>query len=371
MRGDDPWWVPGLGNRTGTPPRARGRPPHPVTVAGVTRNTPACAGTTLVCSHVSWPKKEHPRVRGDDTHVPPSGGRHTGTPPRARGRLVLHPAFSIAYRNTPACAGTTRSRGQHDQPHVQHPRVRGDDEHAGRYWHNGYGTPPRARGRLRQHPSARFALGNTPACAGTTSCQWSSPPPTGEHPRVRGDDSILSLRLCASIGTPPRARGRLRQAVPPPVPGRNTPACAGTTEPRAAILVESREHPRVRGDDRHAARGRTRPGGTPPRARGRPAPHAAGRCRVGNTPACAGTTFDTLMIVVAAPEHPRVRGDDQGILYLDSIAWGTPPRARGRPTRARYRWSTSGNTPACAGTTYGGEPCGSGRKEHPRVRGDD
>src|SRR5690606_33464379 len=173
--------------------------------------------------------------------------------------------------------------------------------------------------------------------------------------------------------------------------GRNTPACAGTTPPAPGSGTPSREHPRVRGDDLADSLSVHRPvgtprvrgddggadpvasgkDGTPPRARGRPHRRQV-RGRVGgNTPACAGTTLTPSGPPSRTPEHPRVRGDDDGRTLEGYAAVGTPPRARGRLITPVFSTDSLRNTPACAGTTRCDQRMQGTSTEHPRVRGDD
>ena len=229
--------------------------------------------------------------------------------------------------------------------------MRGDDDPVRRHLAAPWGTPPRARGRRWSRRRSRPAPGNTPACAGTT---MSVPPTTGgatEHPRVRGDDCLLSERIKSSFGTPPRARGRPA----PHAAGRcrvgNTPACAGTTAGCSPFRASLREHPRVRGDDDNAMRALERAHGTPPRARGRQSGQPRPFGTPGNTPACAGTTCACTFARALAREHPRVRGDDPGATSSTATRRGTPPRARGRRRSTAAPPRTYRNTPACAGTT--------------------
>ena len=91
--------------------------------------------------------------------------------------------------------------------------------------------------------------------------------------------------------------------------------------------------------------------GTPPRARGRPFVLGPLVTAVGNTPACAGKTLVAIWRRCWRREHPRVRGEDWAYLMLAADYAGTPPRARGRPTKFLVIHHTRGNTPACAGKT--------------------
>ena len=213
------------------------------------------------------------------------------------------------------------------------------------------GTPPRARGRLATCRRRVAAGRNTPACAGTTPRCGTPAVWSGEHPRVRGDDNGLLCVIVAALGTPPRARGR-------PVPGEaggvgagNTPACAGTTSLMILGVPVLSEHPRVRGDDSRTDLARSSSLGTPPRARGRLGMRLESRRSTGNTPACAGTTTGARFVGADFTEHPRVRGDDASRLDTVRMPSGTPPRARGRRARRRTAEGRTGNTPACAGTT--------------------
>src|SRR5690606_7020355 len=114
-------------------------------------------------------------------------------------------------RNTPACAGTTRCTSAVPSISTEHPRVRGDDTATSWYAALRTGTPPRARGRPEDWAEVAAACRNTPACAGTTAHCPSTWTPTGEHPRVRGDDDACDRHPAVDEGTPPRARGRRGQ----------------------------------------------------------------------------------------------------------------------------------------------------------------
>jgi len=117
---------------TGSPPRARGAgelAPAPLRARGI---TPACAGSrprsrpasalawwiTPACAGSrSWPgrarrrARDHPRVRGEQVDGDTGGVGEAGSPPRARGAVVLPRRISTRSRITPACAGSSWCRG--------------------------------------------------------------------------------------------------------------------------------------------------------------------------------------------------------------------------------------------------------------------
>ena len=351
MRGDDAVLGDSLSMPRGTPPRARGRRVGDRRDHRAQGNTPACAGTTPRECVSRCTRREHPRVRGDDVAPTPDTCVVIGTPPRARGRRGQGAGREVHRGNTPACAGTTSPQPQRLPRTREHPRVRGDDHVRRSLLILLTGTPPRVRGRRMDADALAPRVRNTPACAGTTVGVSPRCSPTGEHPRVRGDDNSLIRTSSRIIGTPPRARGRLDRGEVLAVEVRNTPACAGTTGSSASRRPPPAEHPRVRGDD--AARGHTsaRTDGTPPRARGRQPRLPQDLPDDRNTPACAGTTPPAPGSSTAEWEHPRVRGDDTPTSMEWRWVLGTPPRARGRHADEHGVAVGAGNTPACAGTT--------------------
>ncbi len=194
-------------------------------------------------------------------------------------------------------------------------------------------------------------------------------------------DTAGGARLASSAITTsrPRAlptsargtRGRLDQGHHPRPLARNSPACAGTTTCRIPAASRAREQPRVRGDDHGGHRPVGGADGTAPRARGRPASAARSIEPDRNSPACAGTTPLPWSPPPGRREQPRVRGDDRQVLRGEPAAVGTAPRARGRPARTCGSTPDGGNSPACAGTTPFADRAGCRSAEQPRVRGDD
>ena len=86
---------------------------------------------------------------------------------------------------------------------------------------------------------------------------------------MRGEDTLATLFVGVIGGSPPHARGRLRQRRLVSANSRITPACAGKTPRRGPIRLAGWDHPRMRGEDkRHESQGRGRRG-SPPHARGR------------------------------------------------------------------------------------------------------
>ena len=132
-----------------TPPLARGRRTERERINRQCRNTPACAGKTVINFPLMPVLQKHPRLRGEDESCKFSSRNHSETPPLARGRPSLMRLLVRNSRNTPACAGKTLCT----------------DRRAAKFQE----TPPLARGRLDYVQRVCGVQGNTPACAGKTA----------------------------------------------------------------------------------------------------------------------------------------------------------------------------------------------------------
>ena len=275
----------------------------------------------------------------------------TGSPPHARGRPSFARCSPSFGRITPACAGKTISWFRGTEALPDHPRMRGEDvEVAGQEPYGG-GSPPHARGRLFGPERRRGQQGITPACAGKTHPFLSFHVHTWDHPRMRGEDKHSVAFARTLSGSPPHARGRLERARPAIGGRRITPACAGKTFCLSAEGSPSGDHPRMRGEDLTDALHWGLTDGSPPHARGRPAIRTGALRRPGITPACAGKTVGSLTRSRLTTDHPRMRGEDAliGVLLFDGL--GSPPHARGRRNCLRVVVGAPGITPACAGKT--------------------
>lgn len=93
------------GDTTGSPPRARGGLHRHRDRHEQHRITPACVGRTKYPA-ITKGATDHPRVRGEDAGVKGDQLDNDGSPPRARGGLLVGHRNVLAPRITPACAGS-------------------------------------------------------------------------------------------------------------------------------------------------------------------------------------------------------------------------------------------------------------------------
>ena len=294
-----------------------------------------------------------------------------GSPPHARGRREWTLAVPEPAGITPACAGKTHSGVVHCLLLRDHPRMRGEDSNCHSATQGQQGSPPHARGRQPHPDRPPFYRRITPACAGkTVGCQRSRCYPR-DHPRMRGEDCTFPRTFVYQSGSPPHARGRLNLESSPCIGAGITPACAGKTVWSIVLRVMYPDHPRMRGEDPKYQLPHGEGSGSPPHARGRPAPgqQRANLARI--TPACAGKTSPSTWTCSRRPDHPRMRGEDTPLRELARAATGSPPHARGRHVAHVSLVCFGGITPACAGKTLFRHQQDNPGADHPRMRGED
>ncbi len=153
---------------SGTPPLARGTRRPACGDLLESRNTPACAGNTSQPPCRAEPGSEHPRLRGEHAVRSPAPLATSGTPPLARGTRAGRPGRASRPRNTPACAGNTTASPRRGARAAEHPRLRGEHSMWASPCSPTSGTPPLARGTLMLAAVIQPRRRNTPACAGNT-----------------------------------------------------------------------------------------------------------------------------------------------------------------------------------------------------------
>ena len=174
----------------GTSPRARGKLYY-FQVEGAPRgNIPACAGKTLGDSGHRVGEGEHPRVRGENVVDYDPLGHGVGTSPRARGKPDASMFHLHWTRNIPACAGKTKRCVSSAPKSAEHPRVRGENLVVDSIAHRGKGTSPRTRGKHPLGVGLEDQPRNIPAHAGKTLASSGSSGATAEHPRARGENPV-------------------------------------------------------------------------------------------------------------------------------------------------------------------------------------
>ena len=151
------------------------------------RITPAYAGKSLVCVIVRGLSRDHPRVCGEKQSETLTNARRTGSPPRMRGKVVVHSCVVAYLGITPAYAGKSIQYHVIVRPCWDHPRVCGEKIRVCDARDRATGSPPRMRGKVHFLPVRLCFLGITPAYAGKSSVLSQFRMSHRDHPRVCGE----------------------------------------------------------------------------------------------------------------------------------------------------------------------------------------
>ena len=132
----------------GSPPRMRGK--GSVAVIGCQHRgiTPAYAGKrgSSIINRIG--NRDHPRVCGEKRRGTPQGHPGLGSPPRMRGKVCTELLETLEKRITPAYAGKRFLCSDMSSPCRDHPRVCGEKPLITEIRPFVVGSPPRMRGKV-------------------------------------------------------------------------------------------------------------------------------------------------------------------------------------------------------------------------------
>ena len=151
-----------------------------------------------------------------------------------------------------------------------------------------------------------------------------------DHPRVCGEKSTPFGALWATLGSPPRVRGKVHEEVRNKLWFGITPACAGKRRLLLCPKCTKRDHPRVCGEKLFYAFYHVPCPGSPPRVRGKGIAYMRLSCLVRITPACAGKRKSYSKHKKHHRDHPRVCGEKIALQRRHGKQRGSPPRVRGK-----------------------------------------
>ena len=194
-----------------------------------------------------------------------------GSSPHARGAHSPNDVITELVGIIPACAGSTRKRTQPSPTHWDHPRMRGEHPRQRNSSRWAGGSSPHARGAHLLFTPYSTPVGIIPACAGSTWVQSHISRSMGDHPRMRGEHTIIHDNLRNVVGSSPHARGAPMHSIRPNIPHGIIPACAGSTSPKPAGIILPMDHPRMRGEHKVVLQVGGHCRGLSPHARGAPA----------------------------------------------------------------------------------------------------
>ena len=240
-----------------------------------------------------------------------------GSSPHTRGAHLKPDYVDLVRGIIPAYAGSTPTHWWPPPERSDHPRIRGEHNTAASNALSFSGSSPHTRGALLRLLHSRARRGIIPAYAGSTPRPGAGQSPAADHPRIRGEHEGLADELLAFAGSSPHTRGARREPTRRKSQTRIIPAYAGSTRPAAGRTRWPSDHPRIRGEHDGLPIAEWRRAGSSPHTRG--APQLRGFLEVPGyiIPAYAGSTSGPV---------------DQGLAGV-----GSSPHTRGARSACRTR----------------------------------
>ena len=192
----------------------------------------------------------HPRSRGENYQVPLFGTASRGSSPLTRGKLVGEAAPEDGSRLIPAHAGKTADCAAGRSGGRAHPRSRGENTPLYLRLALTAGSSPLTRGKRRRCWSAFQSVRLIPAHAGKTPPARPSPSLWPAHPRSRGENKARATPVMMTDGSSPLTRGKPVPSLRTPPADGLIPAHAGKTTSSDLMASTGRAHPRSRGENR-------------------------------------------------------------------------------------------------------------------------
>ena len=171
-------------------------------------------------------------------------------------------------------------------------------------------------------------------------------------------------------GSSPHTRGARAQAVGETVLRRIIPAYAGSTPTRQRPSGCRRDHPRIRGEHHMSVGHLPSTTGSSPHTRGARAGVGDAGVEMRIIPAYAGSTGTLRLLYIQSRDHPRIRGEHPWSARSLKAPSGSSPHTRGAPQKVRAYLGQHGIIPAYAGSTTSSPPPAAGHGDHPRIRGE-
>ena len=151
-------------------------------------------------------------------------------------------------RITPAYAGKRWCTSGRRSAAWDHPRVCGEKSEARSSELPTGGSPPRMRGKGSRCRTLQHRHRITPTYAGKRAVSLLTGSRILDHPRVCGEKPRCVARISASLGSPPRMRGKVVAELSDNRFDRITPAYAGKRFLRLFCVPYREDHPRVCGE---------------------------------------------------------------------------------------------------------------------------
>ena len=173
---------------------------------------------------------------------------------------------------------------------------------------------------------------------------------------MRGEKiTRIAPKNCGSE-SPPRGRGKVHDFHQIGRSAGITPAWAGKSRRAGRCAAASGDHPRVGGEKRMKKSSHTETKGSPPRRRGKGSKADVECLRSRITLAWAGKRRQLWRLSMSRQDHPRVGGEKASTMTSVSPSKGSPPHGRGKEIKAKVFEGMDRITPAWAGKSPASQP---------------
>ena len=191
-----------------------------------------------------------------------------------------------------------------------------------------------------------------------------------DHPRARGEHSIMRSRFSVLVGSSPRMRGTPSADWADRRCWGIIPAHAGNTRRYSHVSETCWDHPRACGEHMPPSCSMLIVEGSSPHMRGTHRRTARAGRHVGIIPAHAGNTIPTSPFRCSCRDHPRACGEHVKKIACKKFDMGSSPRMRGTRRWAAPMFSFQGIIPAHAGNTAVAFRSWFQPRDHPRACGE-
>ena len=232
------------------------------------------------------------------------------------------------------------------------------------------GSSPLTRGKRREALPQRLNHGLIPAHAGKTSALTGATESWGAHPRSRGENPKTPRENTPRNGSSPLTRGKRLLLVCVRLHIGLIPAHAGKTSSASSARVDSRAHPRSRGENYRDGNHLQLPEGSSPLTRGKPPRSDQDQSPRRLIPAHAGKTRVDNVFAYVQGAHPRSRGENSLVVMYRTSLSGSSPLTRGKLLAWACASVRRGLIPAHAGKTDNLARTQLRGRAHPRSRGE-
>ena len=313
---------------------------------------PAYAGSTRADMSVSGRGEDHPRIRGEHAPIVWLIALKTGSSPHTRGAPERAGGPPAAQGIIPAYAGSTPSRSPPAGMVADHPRIRGEHTRSSTRPTEKSGSSPHTRGARRARQPGALDRRIIPAYAGSTPASPTGSSPGRDHPRIRGEHYGHLSVLRDNVGSSPHTRGAHVGGGRSRLVERIIPAYAGSTMLLPIVTKVTGDHPRIRGEHSLVHTDNILKPGSSPHTRGAPILSYNAPWTIGIIPAYAGSTRSSLGTRSTGSDHPRIRGEHNPHLDTAKGSGGSSPHTRGALFWTGGETERIRIIPAYAGSTF-------------------